>query len=103
MSACFAAEAEAWEAVMAGVYGDLAGLMRATSEDPDTADPGAQERLLAAAQDAWAAFRDADCAQAAAAWGDGSLRSVAAAQCVLDRTGERALELTGRRRAFENP
>jgi uncharacterized protein YecT (DUF1311 family) len=53
--------------------------------------PG-QKAKLQAAERAWVAFRDAECAaQEDEDWG--TLSRVAANQCVLDRTIERAIEL----------
>ncbi|WGH77629.1 lysozyme inhibitor LprI family protein [Jannaschia ovalis] len=48
---------------------------------------------LLAAQRAWIAFRDAQCRLEYAAWGSGSMRSLAAASCVGDMTAERVIVL----------
>lgn len=100
MAACYAAETAAWDGVMSATIIDLVALAAALGTPDADAD---QAGLLDAAQRAWAAFRDADCAQAAGQWGDDATREVAAAQCALDRTAARALELVAKRRAFENP
>ena len=98
MAGCYAAETEAWEAVIAGLEADILARAEAwAAEGPD------QAILLRRAQVAWTNFRRADCAQAAAIWGAGSMRAVAAAECVLDRTAARARDLLARRQAFEAP
>lgn len=105
MAACYAAETAAWDALLNTTYADLATLSAQLTADEVEAGGEAvdQEGLLRAAQRAWVAFRDADCAQEAGHWGEGSMRQVAGAECLLDRTGARALELLEKRRVFENP
>ena len=105
MAGCYAAETAAWDALMNATYADLVGLSAALTADEtaDGATPVDQEGLLRAAQRAWVTFRDADCAQEAGHWGEGSMRQVAGAECLLDRTASRTLELREKRRVFENP
>jgi uncharacterized protein YecT (DUF1311 family) len=105
LAACAAAEAAAWDAVLAGVEAEVVALVRAlaAAEDPEAAQPGPREALLVAAQAAWGAFRDADCAEEAALWEAGPMRDAAAAQCRTARTAERTRELLAKRRAHENP
>jgi uncharacterized protein YecT (DUF1311 family) len=105
MTACYAAEADAWDAILNATYAEIVALSAALA-GADAAAGGApvdQEALLRTAQRAWVAFRDADCAQEAAHWGEGSMRQVAGAQCLMARTATRALELLAKRRVFENP
>ena len=59
----------------------------------------ADEKLLAA-QRAWIAFRDADCAAAAARWGSGSMRQTAYAGCLLNHTAQRVLDLRAQWETF---
>lgn len=105
MVGCYAAEIAAWDAVLNTTYGDLVTLSAALAAAEIEAGGAAvdQEGLLRDAQRAWIAFRDADCAQEAGFWGAGSMRQVAGAQCMLDRTATRTLELIEKRRVFENP
>jgi uncharacterized protein YecT (DUF1311 family) len=56
--------------------------------------------MLRAAQGAWIAFRDADCAQEHGVWGEGSMARIAGAFCMLDRSAIRAAELRAKRDAF---
>jgi uncharacterized protein YecT (DUF1311 family) len=105
MTACYAAEADAWDAILNATYAEIVALSAALAA-ADAAAGGApidQEALLRTAQRAWVAFRDADCAQEAAHWGEGSMRQVAGAQCLMARTATRTLELLAKRRVFENP
>lgn len=53
----------------------------------------ALETQLAAAQDAWALYRDAECGLRYGYWIDGSIRTVIAAACRLDKTAARVQEL----------
>lgn len=96
IAACLMAEAEAWDRRLNEIWADLIASARAR----DAAEPDAeQEALLRAAQQAWIAFRDADCAQEHGHWGTGSMRQIAGAACQLQRTATRALELDAKREA----
>ncbi|MEM1314341.1 MAG: lysozyme inhibitor LprI family protein [Pseudomonadota bacterium] len=88
-SACLLREASAWELAMNRQYELL--LARVTSHDV-AASAGAAE-ALAKAQDAWAAYAEAECGYAYALWGDGSFRQVAGADCRLNVLARRAIQL----------
>jgi uncharacterized protein YecT (DUF1311 family) len=103
MTACTLAEAGAWDRILNETFGDLVLQSRAlaAAEEQAGVAPAPREALLRAAQRAWVAFRDADCAQEVAMWGEGSMRQIAGAYCTLDRTAQRAFELRAKREAME--
>jgi uncharacterized protein YecT (DUF1311 family) len=111
MMECYMAETAAWDAELNAVYGSLLALAEAMAEayppegEAAAGDPaaGGHPALLRDAQRAWIAFRDADCAEAAGYWGDGTMRLVAGAECMMERTAGRTLELLEKRRAYESP
>lgn len=82
MVMCYSAEAEAWESVISGA------LDRLTATEPDLAPS------LAASQDAWRAYRDAECSYRVNRWGEGSGARVALASCIADLSAERGIALT---------
>ena len=89
IAACIAAETAVWDAILNEEY-------RATRDAfqgrPATGGSALTDSLRAA-QGAWIAFRDADCALAYDRWADGTLRSVVAANCLMVFTADRAVEL----------
>jgi uncharacterized protein YecT (DUF1311 family) len=103
MSACAAEEAEAWERLIDETYADLVLLARRAAiraaEEGRAAAP--LEAMLEEAQRAWLAFRDADCDQEYAIWGEGSQRQVAGAWCLLERNATRLIELRDKRAQME--
>jgi uncharacterized protein YecT (DUF1311 family) len=103
MTACTLAEAGAWDRILNETFGDLVlqSHALAAGEDQAGVPPAPREQLLRAAQRAWVAFRDADCAQEVAMWGEGSMRQIAGAYCALDRTAQRTFELRAKRAALE--
>lgn len=100
LAACTAAEAAAWEAAIAALTGQIGALLRLQAE-AEAAE--AQEALLGAAQAAWRQYREADCAQEAAHWGEEPMAQAALSECWLNRSAARALELLAKRRMLENP
>jgi uncharacterized protein YecT (DUF1311 family) len=116
MMECYMAETAAWDAELNAVYQSLLALAEAmAAADPSAAEPSgdatsaadpaavSHAALLREAQRAWIAFRDADCAEAAGYWGEGTMRLVAGAECMMERTAGRTLELLEKRRAYESP
>lgn len=97
MSACAAAEAEGWDALLNETYAELVVLskQRAAAEG-EAIGQAPLETMLREAQRAWIAFRDTDCAHEYALWGEGSQRQVAGTVCLLERTADRVLELRGK-------
>ena len=67
----------------------------------DTSDGGQRVEALRDAQRAWIAFRDAECAMEYAAWGTGSIRSIAGADCMMSLTAERTVRLIELRELME--
>lgn len=100
LAACTAAEAAAWEAAIAALTGQIGALLRLQAE-AEAAE--AQEALLGTAQAAWRQYREADCAQEAAHWGEDPMAQAALSECWLNRSAARALELLAKRRMLENP
>lgn len=81
---CAMAEHAAWDEALNREYGET----RAAFADDETAAAS-----LLAAQRAWIAWRDAECAFQYDRYGGGSMRSIAAANCKMSMTAMRALEL----------
>ncbi|WP_206513286.1 lysozyme inhibitor LprI family protein [Pelagibacterium montanilacus] len=82
IAACLMAESAVWDDRLNTAYGALRdGLADAPADS------------LRDAQRAWIAFRDADCAFQYALWGEGTMRQIAGASCVLDHTARRAIAL----------
>jgi uncharacterized protein YecT (DUF1311 family) len=85
---CIGAETAAWDVVLNREYGATRGALSGAGEAG--IDAG---RALLDAQRAWIAYRDAECALTYARWQGGTIRSVAAANCLLVFTAGRAIEL----------
>ncbi|MFD2172520.1 lysozyme inhibitor LprI family protein [Rhodobacter lacus] len=83
MIACIGAETAAWDGILNAEYKARKAEMGA----PGLAD------TLQAAQRAWIAFRDAECALEIARWGDASLSGVVGANCLMEMTAARAADL----------
>ena len=104
LAACSAAEAGAWDRIVGALTDEIIGLLRLqTAAEGGAESAGPSETLLVEAQTAWGTFREADCAQEAAHWGDDALRDATRADCRLNRTATRALELLSKRRQVEAP
>lgn len=86
IATCAMREADAWDALLNRSWAPL--------RDGAKAD-GSWDALLAA-QRAWLAFRDAECAHAYAQYGGGSMRTIAAANCRMTLTAARAIEFRQR-------
>ncbi|MBN2740250.1 MAG: DUF1311 domain-containing protein [Rhodobacteraceae bacterium] len=86
ISACLQGEAQVWDDILNAQYkGVRADLLK-------QGGTALSDQLLDA-QRAWIAFRDADCGLIYSVWADGSIRTVMASSCYLDKTAQRALEL----------
>lgn len=94
--ACLEAEAAAWDAELNAAWAQARDAAKATdarrAAEGQGVLPKAWDALLAA-QRAWLAFRDAECASLYADAAEGTIRGPAAAYCKLALTGERALAL----------
>ncbi|SPH17315.1 hypothetical protein DEA8626_00833 [Defluviimonas aquaemixtae] len=84
ITACIQAETQVWDEILNREYRETRGHI--------SSQPGLADQLLAA-QRAWIAFRDAECGLAYSLWLDGSMRTIAAANCLLDLTARRSFEL----------
>lgn len=95
MMTCLIREADAWEALLAQEYAGAITLMRADDEIGRDSPPPhlRREEALIAAQQAWLAWREAECGFAYAQWGSGSFRVIAAGDCRVQMTARRTLDL----------
>ncbi len=97
MVQCTSAETEIWDAKLNEEY----KITQAFFAGIDTADGGGRVDALLKAQRTWVDFRDAECAMEYSAWGDGSIRSIAGADCLMSRTAERTVRLLELRELME--
>lgn len=79
---CLSREHEAWDALLNRYWKQL--------RDSAKAD-GTWDSLLAA-QRAWLAFRDAECAYRYEVFADGTIRTVIGASCMRDLTAQRVID-----------
>ncbi|WP_374302616.1 lysozyme inhibitor LprI family protein [Paracoccus sp. (in: a-proteobacteria)] len=84
ISECLMAEHAEWDAILNEQYKQM--------RDRHADDRAAADSLRAA-QRAWIAWRDAECAFQYDSYGGGSMRTVASAGCQMGLTARRALEL----------
>ena len=103
MSMCLQAETDAWDQLLNDEYRETMAFMTALDDDERAYFPGYAVRVekLRAAQRAWIAFRDAECALAYAEWGSGSHRHIAGSACFADMTRARTIALRDMRERFE--
>ncbi|MGF6860390.1 uncharacterized protein YecT (DUF1311 family) [Rhodobacteraceae bacterium MBR-64] len=85
ISECLMAETAVWDDLMRGALAQQAQTLGQN-------DPALPPQLTAAQND-WAAYRDADCGLRYAIWLTGSIRTIIAADCHLAKTAQRAVEL----------
>lgn len=95
MTYCLNAEAEVWDGFLNAEYRAAQDWVKAADADEAAHFPAFAVRAekLLAAQRAWIAFRDAECALEYARWGSGSMRNIAHADCVMRMTAERTIQL----------
>jgi uncharacterized protein YecT (DUF1311 family) len=67
--------------------------LNAAYQDLISSDDADGKRLLQAAQRAWIAFRDAECAHSTAASAGGSIHAMAVSQCLTKLTDDRTRQL----------
>lgn len=95
MMQCAMSEAAAWDVLLNIEY----QAARQFAEDMDARDAdnfpeyAVRGDKLLAAQRAWITYRDANCASAYAVWGAGTMRQIMGADCHLQMTAERTIEL----------
>lgn len=100
---CYGRETAAWDVLLNRAWPDLRARAREMDLGNDVAAmnlPSA-DRTLLAAQRAWLAWRDAECAAQAAEWGMGSFRTNIHAFCWHKLTATRAIEFLVRMRDRE--
>lgn len=95
MTSCTNAEAEVWDKYLNLEYQETMTALKAMDADEAEYFPEFAKRAenLRDAQRAWISFRDAECGLAYAMWGSGSMRNIAWANCALDMTAKRTIEL----------
>lgn len=100
---CLSREAAAWDVLLNRDWPNLRAKMRQRDVDNSVAALGltGADSALLAAQRAWLAFREAECAAQAAEWGAGTIGSTMHAACWLEMTARRAIELN--RRLYDAP
>jgi uncharacterized protein YecT (DUF1311 family) len=92
---CLLAEAEAWDDLLNLEYAVARDHARAldAADAADFPEFAIRADQVQAAQRAWIAFRDANCAMEYGLWGAGSLRQIAGGNCRLRMTATRSYEL----------
>lgn len=94
MMQCLISESDAWDVLLNREYQFALDVARTgDSAESEGATTPAREQTLRAAQRAWIAFRDANCAMEYARWGEGTMRMIAGADCRNRMTHERVMEL----------
>ncbi len=94
---CLSAETKIWDGKLNDEYKATQSFYAAMDHE----DSGQRVEALLKAQRAWIAFRDAECAMEYAAWGAGSIRSIAGADCMMSITAERTVRLAQLRELME--
>lgn len=99
MTFCLNAEASVWDGFLNTEYAATRDWARVADEDEAANFPefAVRAEMLREAQRAWIAFRDAECALRYAEWGAGSMRTIAHADCMVQMTAERTIDLRRQR------
>lgn len=92
---CLGREEAAWDAILNEVYGRRMADARQMDErlEADGIYLGGVVDSLRNAQRAWISFRDAECERIFNVLQEGTIRTTAAASCLLEMTAERVLDL----------
>lgn len=103
MTSCLNAEAEVWDRFLNIEYRATRDWAKAADADEAEHFPefAVRAEKLLAAQRAWIAYRDAECALDYAEWGSGSMRNIAFADCMVHMTAKRTIELRQMREMFQ--
>ena len=103
MSWCMAAETQLWDAALNREYQAALKEFGFLDEEDQAYFPEFANRVesLRAAQRAWLAFYDAECALDYAVWGAGSMRHIAGNACQMELKAARTLELQSKRRTMQ--
>ena len=102
MMFCLLAEGNAWDRILNEEYAGARSAARAVDDAERANFPEYAVRAdqMQAAQRAWIAFRDANCTMEYGIWGAGSMRQITGADCRLQMTAQRAVELHGYRQTL---
>jgi len=91
---CIAAETAAWDQVLNRTYTQVMAESRARDATGDIVSAElSREVTLRDAQRAWIAFRDAECTMWGARWGRDTMRPIAQANCLMEQTAGRTIDL----------
>jgi len=90
-SACLQAETAVWDRKLNALWPGILAAARAADAADEGAD-GGNAAALRAAQRAWIAFRDAECAWTYQRWSGGTIRTLMAGSCQLELTARRVLD-----------
>ncbi|MEL6679004.1 MAG: lysozyme inhibitor LprI family protein, partial [Pseudomonadota bacterium] len=94
MVACISTEVTAWDVLLNETYRQtLATLEEADATGDFISEETRRVPSLRAAQRAWIAYRDAECDLRYSLYGQGSLRTIVAANCLLGFTADRTIAL----------
>ena len=95
MTFCFLGERDAWDVLLNQEYQNARAFAQSMDEQSKDFFPeyAVRDDQVLAAQRAWVAFRDANCAMAYGLWGAGAMRQIAGAQCVMRMTAAQTLAL----------
>ncbi len=95
MMFCLLDERDVWDERLNVAYQEARAFAKAMDEADLEYFPeyAVRDQQVLEAQRAWIAFRDANCAMEYGAWGSGSFRQIAGADCVMQMTAERTLDL----------
>ncbi|MCW1933331.1 lysozyme inhibitor LprI family protein [Pararhodobacter zhoushanensis] len=95
MMSCLLAERDAWDTLLNAEY-QSARAAAATMDDAErdqSPEFAVRADRLREAQRAWIAFRDTNCAMSYAVYGAGSMRQISGADCQMQMTAERTIQL----------
>jgi len=103
MSRCLMSEAQVWDGLLNAEYQNALAHFAAldTADRLDFPEVAVRVDRLRAAQRAWLAFYDAECALDYAIWGSGTMRQIAGADCALEMKAARSLDLAEKRRTMQ--
>jgi uncharacterized protein YecT (DUF1311 family) len=95
MMSCMLAERDAWDKLLNAEYRSALAFATAMDDDERAHFPefAVRKEQVRDAQRAWIGFRDANCAMSYGLWGSGSMRQIAGADCLLQMTATRTLDL----------
>ena len=95
MMSCLIAERDVWDERLNNSYREALNFAGAMDKSDLEYFPeyAVRKDQLRAAQRAWIPYRDANCAMWYGLWGSGSMRQIEGADCLMQMTARRTLEL----------